>query len=65
MIRKVRRKCVARLLQFWGQFGLLSEEAAAQRAEQERQRADQAEQKKAALLERLSAKGIAPNELLG
>jgi len=44
---------------------LLSEEAAAQRAEQERQRADQAEQEKAALLERLSAKGIAPNELLG
>ncbi len=48
-----------------GNLVLLSEEAADQRAEQERQRADQAEQEKAALLERLSAKGIDPNELLG
>jgi hypothetical protein len=48
-----------------GNLVLLSEEAADQRAEQERQRADQAEQEKAALLERLSARGIDPNELLG
>ena len=48
-----------------GNLVLLPEESERQRANQEQQRAEQAEQEKTMLLERLRARGIDPTELLG